>query len=440
MKKKQVIIRRCEEYDIARIGEIIKEGINELGIVPRGKILIKPNVVAANTEYIHHSYTEPRVVESMVTELRDSFNCSDITIGESGGIGMPTRMFFSDSGFRKMADRIDVPLVDFNEEETVKVELKKGKYHKTMLVAKSLYEADFKIWMPKLKYHIVTDITNALKLNIGILTHKERFLYHDDRLNDKIVDMLETGYPDFIVTDAITCGKGFESSPTPFHLGVLIMSDDPLAIDAVAAKILGYNPSDVKHLAEAVSRGYGSINFDDIIVTGDVTIDELVSKTKDIYSPFQDLQKLDTPIKFYEGCNKESGNICFGGCICSIKGVLGTSDKRRPGTLKNAKPGAIVMGYYHGDVVHPGETVALIGSCSGVSGRLEAGKIIRFKGCPVKVKDLMLFLLYHYRISSPAFDGKNMVKLIYYSIVKFIMQMTIPFRRSAKIRGPRRAG
>ncbi|HSA14640.1 MAG TPA: DUF362 domain-containing protein, partial [Spirochaetota bacterium] len=346
MKKRQVIIRRCDEYDPARIAKIIGEGIRELGLEPKGRVLIKPNVVTANTEYIHHSYTEPRMVESMVSVLRSSYGCDTVTVGESGGIGMPTRLFFSDSGFRKMADRINVPLVDFNEEQTVKMALKKAKWHKTMLVAKSLHEAEFKIWMPKLKYHIVTDITNALKLNIGILTHRERFLYHDDRLLEKIVDMLEIGYPDLIVTDAITCGMGFESSPTPFHLGAIIMSNDPVAIDVVAAKILGYEPKKVGHLVEAHDRGYGSIDLKDIKVTGDVSIAELAAKTKDIVSPFQDLQKLDTRVKFYEGINKESGNVCFGGCICSIKGVLGTADKRRPGTLKNAKPGAIVMGYY----------------------------------------------------------------------------------------------
>jgi hypothetical protein len=51
-----------------------------------------------------------------------------------------------------------------------------------MLLARSLYQADYKIWMPKLKYHIVAQITNAIKLNVGILTHRERMAFHDDRL------------------------------------------------------------------------------------------------------------------------------------------------------------------------------------------------------------------------------------------------------------------
>lgn len=431
--ERKVIIKQCDTYDHETIKTIIRDGMEELGQKPSGKILIKPNIVTANKEYIHHSYTEPSMLAAMVDYLRDDLNSDTITIGESGGIGIPSRMFFAESGIRDLADKLDVPLVDFNEEQVKEVALEKAKLHKTMEVAKSLYEAEYKIWMPKLKFHIVTDLTNTLKLNIGILNHKERFLYHDDRLHQKIVDMLEIGYPDVIVSDAVTIGKGFESSPYPVHLGAILISNEPLACDMVAAKILGYEPENVVHLVEARERGYGSLDFDDITISGDISIEALADRVKDVESPFQDLSRLDSPLTFYEGINKSSGNICYGGCICSIKGTLGTAEKKYPGTLKNAKKAAIVMGYYEGDVIHPDDPVVLVGTCAGVSGKLEASKIIRVKGCPVKVKDLMLFLLFKLNIKSPAFDPRNLMLLIYYSIVSGLMKLTIPFRKKAKI-------
>ena len=431
--ERKVIIKQCDTYDQDKIRKIIKQGIDELGLVPRGKILIKPNIVTANKEYIHHSFTEPAMLEAMVDTLRQDYQQSRITIGESGGIGIPTRMFFAESGIRQTCQSMDVPLVDFNEEQVKVVPLEKAKHHKTMEVAKSLYEAEFKIWMPKLKFHIVTEITNTLKLNIGILNHKERFLYHDDRLHEKVVDMLEFGYPDVIVSDAITIGRGFESSPYPVHLGAILISNEPLACDMVAAKILGYNPESVRHLAEARDRGYGTLDFDDITITGDITMEELAGRIKDVDSPFQDLSKLDTPLAFYEGINKGSGNICDGGCICSIKGALGTAEKKYPGTLKNAKKAAIVMGYYKGDIIHPDDTVVMVGNCAGVSGRLEAKKTIHIKGCPVKVKDLMLFMLFRIGVKSPAFDLRNLMLLIYYSVVSGWMKLTIPVRKKARL-------
>ena len=270
--ERKVIIKRCDTYDREAIQKIIKEGIDELGLSPKGNILIKPNVVTANKEYIHHSFTEPTMLEAMVDCLRNDYEQEQITIGESGGIGIPTRMFFAESGIRQCAKAINVPLVDFNEEQMKTVPLEKAKLHKTMEVAKSLYEAEFKIWMPKLKYHIVTDLTNMLKLNIGILNHKERFLYHDDRLHQKIVDMLEIGYPDVVISDAITIGKGFESSPYPVHLGAILIANEPLACDIVAAKILGYDPESVLHLIEARDRGYGTLDINDVTITGDIPL------------------------------------------------------------------------------------------------------------------------------------------------------------------------
>lgn len=432
--ERKVIIKKCDTYNHKTIKKIIKEGIEELGQKPSGNILIKPNIVTANKEYIHHSYTEPTMLSAMVDCLRSDFHQGEITIGESGGIGIPSRMFFAESGIKKLTNELNVPLVDFNEEQVKEVSLERAKLHKTMEVAKSLYEAEYKVWMPKLKFHIVTDLTNTLKLNIGILNHKERFLYHDDRLHEKIVDMLEVGYPDIIVSDAVTIGKGFESSPYPVHLGAILISNEPLACDMVAAKILGYEPEKVVHLVEARERGYGSLDFNDITVSGDITIEELADRVKDVESPFQDLSKLDSPLTFYEGTNKSSGNICYGGCICSIKGTLGTAEKKYPGTLKKAKKAAIVMGYYEGDVIHPDGPVVLVGTCAGVSGKLEASKIIRVKGCPVTVKDLMLFLLFKLNIKSPAFDLRNMALLIYYSVVSGLMKLTIPFRRKARLK------
>ncbi len=435
MKPRNVILRRCDAYDADRLTIIIREAMEEIGAVPGGRILIKPNVVTANRGYIHHAYTEPRVVEAMVRVLRQGGGSPRVTVGESGGIAIPTRMFFSASGYYRMGRRLGVPVVDFNEEQTREVPLHRGRWHRTMRVAKSLYEADYKIWMPKLKYHIVAEITHALKLNMGILTHAERFLYHDDRLNEKIVDLLEIGWPDLIVSDMVVIGKGFESSPYPVDLGAVMIADDPVAADMVAARILNYRPEQVGHLVEASRRGYGALDFADVKIGGDVSVEELAARTAGIESPFQDLQKLETPIRFYEGVNSETGNVCYGGCICSVKGVLGTAEKKYPGSLAAARPGAIVMGRYAGDVIHPGRTVALVGDCAGVGGRLEAGRVVRFKGCPCTVKDLMMFLLRHFGIRSPAFDPANLAGLAYHAAVKACMQLSIPLRPGARIRG-----
>jgi len=42
--KPKVLIRRCDQYDADRIAGIVREGMEELGARPTGRILLKPNV------------------------------------------------------------------------------------------------------------------------------------------------------------------------------------------------------------------------------------------------------------------------------------------------------------------------------------------------------------------------------------------------------------
>ncbi|HOP31468.1 MAG TPA: DUF362 domain-containing protein [Spirochaetota bacterium] len=402
----RVILRQCTDYSVEHITGIIHESVKDLGHQIKGKVFIKPNVVSANREYIHNSYTHPAVVESMVGVLRER-NISDIIIGESGGYGIPSRLFLKEAGYFEMAKRIKVPVLDMNEYPSTRIQLTKGTCHKEMMLSDLIREADYKIWMPKLKYHIFASITNALKLNIGILQHSERMLYHDYRIHEKIVDMLEAGYPDLIVSDAIDITYGFESAPYPVRLGVLLISDNPLAADAVASYIMGYNPEDVQHLKIASERGYGSLKLKDISIEGNADIEKLRKKPKGNRRLFQHLDELDTPIKFYAGCVPGTDTICDGGCEAAVKGLLGTIEKKGPGSLKKAKPGAIVHGVYKGNINMPGQPVMLLGDCTRVEGKLIAGKVYRVKGCPIGVKKLMAKLPGVFNLPNPMFDPRD---------------------------------
>lgn len=417
MKKPTVILRKCDEYDVPAISSIIKESIKDLKIEVKDKIFIKPNVVTANKQYIFNSFTHPSVVESMVNVLRDK-NMHDIVIGESGGFGIPSRLFLKEAGYFKLAQRMNVPVIDLNEHPTVPVALSKAKWHKEMELSKYIAQAHFKIWMPKLKYHIFASITNTLKLNIGILTHKERMLYHDHRIHEKIVDLLEPGFPDLIVTDAIDITYGFESAPYPARLGALIISNDPLACDVAAAYIMNYRPQDVLHLKLAHERGYGSLQLKDIHITGDIGIEKLKAKPKGDRRLFQVLQELDTPLKFYSGYAPDTDVICDGGCEAAVKGCLGTIEKRRPGSLKKAKKGAIVTGIYKKDVVVPDGSVLLVGDCTKVEGTLTAKRVIHIKGCPIGARSLFIPVSLLFKLPSPMLDARDAFLFIVNSIQK----------------------
>ncbi|MEW5945428.1 MAG: DUF362 domain-containing protein [bacterium] len=430
---KKVVLRRCERPDVHLVRRVIREGMEELGAKPRGKILVKPNVVTANRRYIRHSYTDPAVVEALVRELLETAPARNITIGESGGFGVPPGLFLRESGYCELGRRLGVRVSDFNHEPARWVKLERGVCHSGVRAARSLLEADYRVWAPKLKYHICCQITNALKLNVGILTHRDRMRYHDDRLNDKIVDLLEIGMPDLVITDAIVIGHGYESAPEGFQLGLIMVADDPLAADAAAAAILGYRPEEVEHLRLASERGYGAISLDDVEITGDVTIAELREKTAGIVSDYQDIHRLETPLRFYCGNEPERDRFCYGGCLAAVKGCLGTTDRRRPGAVRNARPGAIVTGVYRGDVRHPGQTVLLVGNCTKVEGVLTAGRVRRLRGCPIGTARLLFDLPRAFGMPSPALDARDILLFIAFTLRHLMKMIGLRFKTPAAL-------
>ncbi len=425
MKKPRVILRKCDVYEPTTIQEIVRDSAEKLGMNIEGKVFIKPNVVSANRKYIFNSYTHPSVTEGVIGYLKNK-GISGITVGESGGYAIPTRLFLKESGYFDLARRTGVPVIDMNEHAYERIQLSKGVWHREILLSKYIKEADFRIWVPKLKYHIFAGITNALKLNIGILSHSERMMFHDYRLHEKIVDLLEPGYPDLVVTDAIEITYGFESAPYPVHLGLLMIANDPLAADVVAAHIMGYRPEDVKHLAIASARGYGSLKLRDISIEGDAKLEKLRAAPKGNTRLFQHLNELDTPIRFFAGRAPDTDVICDAGCEGAVKGALGTIEKRRPGSLKKARAGAIVTGIYDGDVDMPGCPVFLVGKCTRVTGRLNAGKVYRVKGCPIGARALFVKLPSVFKLPSPMFDVRDVALFIVNSVEK---GMSMAFNR-----------
>src|SRR5271165_2559874 len=90
-----VIIRHCDAYDAERIRGIVRAGLEELGLVPHGRTLVKPNLVAAG-ELFSHAHTRPELGEGVLRALRDvgGDRMSELAVGERSGITIPTRYAF----------------------------------------------------------------------------------------------------------------------------------------------------------------------------------------------------------------------------------------------------------------------------------------------------------------------------------------------------------
>ena len=400
MKKPIVILRRAPAYDPAAIEKIIREGLEELDLSSRvkGRLTIKPNVVMAHPKVTPSAFTRPEFLEGLIRALKSNAGVEEITVAEKCGAAIPTSRMFRRAGYYKLKRKLGFRLVPIEEGKRKTVALKKGVVHKTIKTGRDIVENDFLVYAPKLKTNALSQgLTAALKLNIGILCDRERMWNHNYNLDEKIVDLLEVGHPGFIATDAIEISMGGNHlTQHGRHLGLILMSDQPLAHDVVCAHILHLDPKSIGHLALASARGYGSLELGDIDVTGDISLAEIRRTTEGWDTGYIRVDNVDGNIKVISG-----EPYCGGGCHGVFLDWLYMIKDRKPKLWKNLPRWTVVIGKYKGDVT--ADKLLLVGTCTEIQGRVKAKKIRRIKGCPPKHKTLVLLIFLKAGILNPLF-------------------------------------
>jgi uncharacterized protein (DUF362 family) len=448
----KVILRSCREYDPEKIRKIIREGLEELGLKPFGRTLVKPNLVAAGPLF-PYAFTRPEFGEGVLRALRDVGDKSmkELAAGERCGITVPSRVAFRESGWDAMLKKLDVKRYCFEEEQQVEIPLSHSqRLRDYIFTPEPIARADFFVNCPKFKAHPWTTVTFSLKNYIGIQDDRHRLIDHDHKLNEKIADLQHIIQPQFIAIDAITAGEGRMLTPTPFDLGMIIMGNSQVAFDSVCCRIIGLDPNTVDHVRLSAEHGFGTTDLANIEITGDVTLEEAKARAKGFKVGLIRVEKYfeGTHISAYAGPPPESehGDYCWGGCPGAIEEaieILRVFDKETDAKMPHMH---VVFGAYDGQIpAKPGEKVIFIGDCAtwsgdiagkpvsieslykqrstmdphtassedifaklaGARGKLR-GDVIRLEGCPVSVAEQVLALVTVGGLKNPYYDAQNM--------------------------------
>jgi uncharacterized protein (DUF362 family) len=452
----QVILRRCADYDVDRIRGLAREALSDLGLAPRGRTLVKPNLVAAG-ETFPHAHTRAEVAEGVLRALKDAgaSSMTELAVGERCGITMPTRLAFTRSGFDAMLERVggvrrylfeEVPQVEIRYEHA-------GRLRDYVFVPEPVARADFFVNVPKFKAHPWTTVTFSMKNYIGLQDDRHRLIDHDHRLNEKIADLQHVIQPQFICIDGVTAGQGRMLTPRPFDLGLVIMGNNQVAFDAVCCAIIGVDPYDVPHIRLASERGFGTLDLDRIRITGDITLEQARERAKGFEVGLVRVEKYfeGTAITAYAGPPPEGErtDYCWGGCPGAIEEaieILRLYDDQCDAKMPRMH---VVFGAYEGPIdAGPGEKVVFIGDCAKwrgkigekvvaveslyrdrstrdpyevehpdvyakmtqVLGKLSAARdeaFVRLEGCPVSVAEQVLALVQLGRTKNPYFSGNE---------------------------------
>lgn len=129
------------------------------------------------------------------------------------------------------------------------------------------------IHLPTMKCHGHTTITGAIKNAFGGLITKKRHHCHK-RIHEVLVDLLtiqkEVHPSIFAVMDGTICGSGAgPRTMIPVDKGYVLASDDQVAIDAISAKMMGFDPMQIPFLKIAHDKGLGCADIDQIDIVGE---------------------------------------------------------------------------------------------------------------------------------------------------------------------------
>ncbi len=133
------------------------------------------------------------------------------------------------------------------------------------------------IHLPTVKTHVFTTMTGAMKNAFGGLLNEHRHWTHPV-IHDTLVDLLmiqkKIHRGIFAVMDGTFAGDGpGPRCMIPYVKNVLLASSDQVAIDAIAAKLMGFEPlSDVRFIRLAHERGLGCGDPGEIEIVGDEAV------------------------------------------------------------------------------------------------------------------------------------------------------------------------
>ena len=148
-------------------------------------------------------------------------------------------------------------------------------YGDKLYLAKPIFDADLVINLPKFKTHTAGIYTGAVKNVFGFIPGLKKAEYHKllpdpKNFGSMLADIHENSKIALHIMDGITAMQG--EGPTAgdvYNAHKILISTDPLALDTVAAKMIGLDIVDIPILNAARERNIGQWKLENIQICGD---------------------------------------------------------------------------------------------------------------------------------------------------------------------------
>jgi uncharacterized protein (DUF362 family)/Pyruvate/2-oxoacid:ferredoxin oxidoreductase delta subunit len=238
----------------------------------KGKtVFIKPNVLRGS-EAREGIVTHPAVLRAVVDKV-ETMQPAAIIVGDNPGLFSygANEESFRQTGLMEAAKGYyqnignDSQKVAFNPD-----------FMPTVSLSRIALEADIIISLPKFKTHGLTVLTGAIKNSYGLLPGAQKARLHKaagspERFHEMVVDVFRLRVPDLLLVDAVVGMEGNgPASPDLRNIGLILASDNAVAMDAVMATMMGCEPGRLRFLRKAKEVGLGDYDLGTIEIVGEL--------------------------------------------------------------------------------------------------------------------------------------------------------------------------
>ncbi len=311
------------------------------------KVLLKPNVGTATYPKDARN-TDPDIIEAMIILLQEA-GVREIIVAESSIVGTDTMAAFHAAGIDEVAKRLHAGLIDLKHKPFVQKTVPSPFILPSIKISAIIEEVDVIVNLPKLKTTCAVPVSLGLKNLKGLLPDSEKKRFHHTHLSRAIADLNQIVKPDLTIIDGIIASELYE----PKETDILFAGRDVLAVDATAARAVGFDPLKIEYMSLAAEAGVGTLDPLQIEIIGDPP------ETARL-----DLKKAPTSSEAFAGLFPEvrivDGDACSG-CVGSL--YMSLTRARAAGLLDDISDVTLVMGAKV-DALPEAEQVFCIGNCT----------------------------------------------------------------------------
>jgi len=265
-----VAILNAAEYSQS-LEAVLMDGLRLFHLNVLGKtVLLKPNLVEDLAEPVNTN----SVLIGAAARCFLRLGAARVTIGEGPGHQRDTELVVHAAGLGPHLKERKIEFVDLNRDELRRVKLRANYsgLHELWL-PRTVLESDFMVSMPKVKTHHWAGVTLSLKNMFGIVPGMKygwpKNLLHWSGIHESILDICATVPIHFVIADGITAMEG--NGPLQGNareLGKIVLADDPVAADATCARLMGFDPLQIRHLSDG-SKFLGNLQEDRVTMLGE---------------------------------------------------------------------------------------------------------------------------------------------------------------------------